>query len=66
MPLNLFNTGILGINGRNLLYIKALNNKEAIRFADDKLKTKGFLAARKIPVPKLNGRFFELNVSSTL
>ena len=56
MSLSLFNTGILGMNGRNLLYIKALNNKEAIRFADDKLKTKGFLAARKIPVPKLFGK----------
>jgi alpha-L-glutamate ligase-like protein/uncharacterized protein (TIGR02421 family) len=56
MSLSLFNTGILGMNGRNLLYVKALNNSEAIRFADDKIKTKGFLAARKIPVPKLFGK----------
>jgi alpha-L-glutamate ligase-like protein/uncharacterized protein (TIGR02421 family) len=56
VPLKIFNTGVLGMNGRNLLYVKALNNKDAIRFADDKLKTKGFLAARKIPVPKLFGK----------
>jgi alpha-L-glutamate ligase-like protein/uncharacterized protein (TIGR02421 family) len=53
MALNFFKSGILGINGRNLLYIKPLNNQDAIRFADDKLKTKNFLAARDIPVPRL-------------
>ncbi|HAU39631.1 MAG: ketopantoate hydroxymethyltransferase [Candidatus Peregrinibacteria bacterium GW2011_GWF2_43_17] len=47
--------GILGINARNLLYIKPFNKKKAIRLADSKLKTKHFLSARGIPVPKLYG-----------
>lgn len=52
--MGLFNTfGILGINARNLLYIRPFNKKKAIRFADDKLKSKHFLSARGIPVPKL-------------
>jgi alpha-L-glutamate ligase-like protein/uncharacterized protein (TIGR02421 family) len=46
-------TGILGINARNLLYIKPYNDKKAILLADDKLKTKAFLSTRGIPVPKL-------------
>lgn len=45
--------GILGINARNLLYIRPYNAKKAIRLADDKIKTKQFLSARGIPVPKL-------------
>ncbi|MFA4890814.1 MAG: tyrosine/phenylalanine carboxypeptidase domain-containing protein [Candidatus Gracilibacteria bacterium] len=45
--------GILGINARNLLYIKPYNPKKAIRLADNKIKTKKFLEARGIPVPKL-------------
>jgi alpha-L-glutamate ligase-like protein/uncharacterized protein (TIGR02421 family) len=45
--------GILGINARNLLYIKAYNPKKAIKLADNKLKTKKFLEARGVPVPKL-------------
>ncbi|MBT4384330.1 DUF1704 domain-containing protein [Candidatus Peregrinibacteria bacterium] len=45
--------GILGINARNLLYIRPYNKKKEIRFADDKLKSKQFLSARGIPVPKL-------------
>lgn len=47
--------GILGINARNLLYIKPYNEKKAIKLADDKIKTKQFLSARGIPVPKLYG-----------
>jgi alpha-L-glutamate ligase-like protein/uncharacterized protein (TIGR02421 family) len=47
--------GILGINARNLLYIRPYNKKKAIKLADDKIKTKQFLAARDIPVPKLYG-----------
>lgn len=46
---------ILGINARHLLYIKKYNGAEATSFADNKLKTKRFLEARKIPVPKLLG-----------
>lgn len=45
--------GILGINARNLLYIRPYNKKKAIKLADDKLKTKQFLSARGVPVPKL-------------
>jgi hypothetical protein len=45
--------GILGINARNLLYIRPFNNKKAVKLADSKLKTKQFLSARDIPVPKL-------------
>lgn len=47
------NKGIMGINARNLLYIKPYNPKKAIKLADDKIKTKQFLSAREIPVPKL-------------
>lgn len=47
--------GILGINARNLHYIRPYNPKKAIKLADDKIKTKQFLAARGVPVPKLYG-----------
>lgn len=46
-------TGIMGINARNLLYLKPFNQEKAIKIADDKLKTKAFLSARGINVPKL-------------
>jgi len=45
--------GILGINARNLLYIKPYNPEKAIKLADDKIKTKRFLSSRGVPVPKL-------------
>jgi len=45
--------GILGINARNLLYVRPFNKKKAVRMADDKLKSKHFLSARDIPVPRL-------------
>lgn len=45
--------GILGLNARNLLYIKPFNPRKAVAFADDKLKTKAYLGARKIPVAKV-------------
>ncbi|KKP41180.1 MAG: alpha-l-glutamate ligase-like protein [Candidatus Peregrinibacteria bacterium GW2011_GWC2_33_13] len=44
---------ILGINARNLLYIRPYNNKKAIQFADNKLKTKYFLSVRGIPTAKV-------------
>jgi len=47
--------GILGINARNLQYIRPYNKKKTIKLADDKLKTKKFLSARGVPVPKLFG-----------
>mgnify|MGYP003340230111 FL=1 len=45
--------GILGINARNLLYVRPYNKRDAIAFADDKLKTKAFLSARGIPTAKI-------------
>ena len=47
--------GLLGLNARNLEYIRPYNKKKTIKLADDKLKTKKFLSARGIPVPKLYG-----------
>lgn len=52
----LSNKGVLGLNARSLLYIKAFNPKKATALADSKLKTKAYLAARGIPVAKLYGR----------
>lgn len=43
---------ILWINSRNLQYIKKFNPRKAINLADNKYKTKEFLAERWIPVPK--------------
>jgi alpha-L-glutamate ligase-like protein/uncharacterized protein (TIGR02421 family) len=48
-----FSKGVLGLNARNLIYIKELNPRDRINFADSKLKTKHYLSARGIPVPKL-------------
>lgn len=45
--------GILGLNARNIEYVNKYNQKAAINFANSKLKTKHFLSARGIPVPKL-------------
>ena len=45
--------GVLGINARNLNYLRPFNPAKAVAFADDKLKTKIFLETRGIPVPKL-------------
>lgn len=47
--------GVLGINARNLLYMGAYNDRKAVKMADSKLKTKSFLSARGIPVPRLFG-----------
>lgn len=49
------NHGVLGINARNLLYIGAYNDRSDIKMADSKLKTKSFLSARGVPVPRLYG-----------
>jgi len=53
---SLLNHGILGLNARNLLYLRPFNPKKAVAFADNKLKTKAFLSARGIPVAKIYGR----------
>jgi len=42
----MLNFGILGINARNLLYIKKFNPKKGIRLANNKLETKLFLSER--------------------
>lgn len=47
------NPGLLGINARNLLYIKPYNAKKAVMMADSKLQTKNYLSARGIPVARL-------------
>lgn len=44
-----FSHGILGMNARNLRYIKTKNTSEWISLADSKLKTKHFLSSRWIP-----------------
>lgn len=49
------NSGVLGINARNLLYMGPYNQAKAVKMADSKLKTKSFLSARGIPVPRLYG-----------
>jgi len=44
---------ILGINERNLKYIRPYNKKKARKIADDKLLTKKILEKAGIPVPKM-------------
>jgi len=44
--------GVLGINARNLLYIKPSLTKSALRILDNKLLTKKVLAKNGLPVPK--------------
>ena len=48
----MLNFWILGMNARNLQYIKKFNPTKAIRLANDKNKSKNFLSERWIPVPK--------------
>jgi alpha-L-glutamate ligase-like protein/uncharacterized protein (TIGR02421 family) len=50
------NHGVLGLNARQLLYIKPYNPRKAVAFADDKLKTKAFLQARGVPTAKMYAR----------
>lgn len=44
---------ILGMNARNLEYIRPYNKRRAVRLADNKLKTKRVLGKIGIPVPGL-------------
>jgi alpha-L-glutamate ligase-like protein len=46
---------ILGINERNLGFIRPYNKRSAVRLADDKLATKKLLMRTGIPTPKLYG-----------
>lgn len=59
--LKLFNHGILGINARNLLYVKPHNPQKAVHLADDKIATKFFFEARGVPVPKMLARISNKN-----
>src|SRR3989344_4734029 len=47
--------GVLGINARNLLYIKPSTSKRALRVLDNKLLTKAVLKKNKIPTPETFG-----------
>lgn len=49
------NKGILGMNARNLLYIRPFNQKNAIDLANNKLRSKEALSEAGIPVPKVHG-----------
>lgn len=51
-----FRHGILGLNARNLLYLKPYNPRKAVAFADNKLKTKAYLSARGIPTARIYAR----------
>ncbi len=42
--------GILGMNARNLYFIKKFNDRKSVLLADNKIKTKEFLSSRGIPV----------------
>lgn len=44
---------VLGMNERNLSYIRKYNTKKAINIADDKILTKKVLTKANIPTPKL-------------
>ncbi len=46
---------ILGMNARNLEYIRPNNKRSAVRLADNKLETKRVLSKIGIPVPELYG-----------
>ena len=48
--------GVLGLNARNLLYIKPFNPRKAVALADDKLRTKAYLGSRGVPVAKIFAR----------
>ncbi len=52
----MFDFGLLGINARNLDYVKKFNPRKGIRLADDKNRTKRFLSERGIPVAETYGR----------
>lgn len=48
----MFQIWVLGINKRNIDYIKKFNPKKSIRLVDNKYKTKEFLRVRWIPTPE--------------
>ncbi|QQS20990.1 MAG: ATP-dependent zinc protease [Candidatus Moraniibacteriota bacterium] len=52
---------ILGMNARNLDYLRPYNKKRAKRFADDKIACKRLLAKNELPVPLLIARIKTLD-----
>jgi len=48
---------ILGMNARNLIYVKPFNLKPAVRLADNKLSHKKLLSRNGYPVPKIYQEF---------
>lgn len=53
--MSIFSRGILGINERNLRYIRPNNPRAAIHLADDKLATKELLKKIGIKTPRIYG-----------
>lgn len=51
---------VLGINARNLKYLRPYNKIKAIRLADDKLATKKLLIRHGIPTPRFYGAIRDL------
>ena len=51
----MFDFGILGLNARNLSYLRRFNPSKSVRLADDKFRTKKFLGARGIPFAETYG-----------
>lgn len=60
LSLLLKSKGILGMNARNLHYIRPLNLKKAKRLADDKLRCKRALKKAGLPVPGLIAKITNL------
>ncbi len=56
MSFSVLNHGILGLNARNLLYVRPYNTARAVAFADNKVKTKAYLSARGVPVARMYAR----------
>lgn len=55
LTLNKKSQGILGMNARNLAYIRPNNLESSIRLANNKLRSKEVLFKAGIPVPKIYG-----------
>lgn len=48
-------SGILGMNARNLLFVRPYNKKAGVKLVDSKLDTKKLLQQKGIPTPKMYG-----------
>ena len=56
---------VLGMNARNLLYVRPYNPKEARKIADDKMLSKKALMKSNLPVPNLIARIRSLKELET-